>query len=279
MKRLACQYAIIRFLPYAETGEFANVGVVLACPATGYLDARLMPPRKTGRIAGFFERLDKRIYREAMTYLRDEVDGLRKLTREFAQGGSGGAVQQLFAGLTRPREALLRFSDVSVILAEQLDETLNALFARFVERDFVSKDYHDQLLNRGVRETLRKANLRVYFEEARIGDDDFYINVPFVHRRRGRAQLAIKPLDLAKDEPNKVFDVGGHWVERVRRLDKRHLLPDKMLFAVNLPEPSELATRRAADEIVCELRDQGVKIAAVKDAAAIAEFAADATRH
>ncbi|MGH8147921.1 MAG: DUF3037 domain-containing protein, partial [Rhodanobacteraceae bacterium] len=27
MNRLACQYAVIRFLPYAETGEFANVGV------------------------------------------------------------------------------------------------------------------------------------------------------------------------------------------------------------------------------------------------------------
>ncbi|TAM57619.1 MAG: DUF3037 domain-containing protein [Rhodanobacter sp.] len=43
MNRFACQYAIIRFLPYAETGEFANVGVVLACPATGYFGARLMP--------------------------------------------------------------------------------------------------------------------------------------------------------------------------------------------------------------------------------------------
>lgn len=32
MNKLACQYAVVRFLPYAETGEFANVGVALACP-------------------------------------------------------------------------------------------------------------------------------------------------------------------------------------------------------------------------------------------------------
>lgn len=279
MNRLACQYAIIRFLPYAETGEFANVGVVLACPAAGYLDARLMPARRTGRIAGFFEQLDKRIYREAMTYLRDELGRIRDLTHKRASTGGAAVVQQAFAGLTRPREALLRFGETRVVLADQPDETLSTLFARFVERDFASKDYHEQMLERGVRETLRKANLRVYFEEGRIGNDDFHINVPFVHERDGRAQLAIKPLDLAKDEPNKVFDVGGHWVDRMRRLGRHQLLPDEMLFAVNLPERVELGARRAADEIVGELQEQGIKVAAVTDVQAIAQFARRAAAH
>ncbi len=31
--KVACNYAIIRFLPYPETEEFVNVGVVLACPS------------------------------------------------------------------------------------------------------------------------------------------------------------------------------------------------------------------------------------------------------
>lgn len=110
MNRFACQYAIIRFLPYAETGEFANVGVVLACPATGYFGARLMPTRKTSRITGFFEQLDKRIYREAMAYLKAELDRLGDLVRERGAGNQG-FVQQTFAGLIRPREALLRFGE------------------------------------------------------------------------------------------------------------------------------------------------------------------------
>ncbi|HVK54151.1 MAG TPA: DUF3037 domain-containing protein, partial [Burkholderiales bacterium] len=29
---IACHYAIVRFLPFVETGEFANVGVVLFSP-------------------------------------------------------------------------------------------------------------------------------------------------------------------------------------------------------------------------------------------------------
>lgn len=279
MNQVACQYAIIRFLPYAETGEFANVGVVLACPATGYLDARLMPLKRTGRITGFFEQLDRRIYRDAMTYLRDELDRVRDLARERADMGDAAVVQQTFAGLTRPREALLRFGDTRVILAEQPEDTLGKLFARFVERDFASKEYHDQVLERGVRETLRKANLRDFFKPAEIGNEDLHIQVPFVYHRNGRAQLAIKPLDLAKDEPNKVFDVGGHWVDRVRRLEKRDLLPAEMLFAVELPTQLDRGARNAADEIVDELRELGIKVAPTADAAAITAFAAGAARH
>jgi hypothetical protein len=37
-KKLACNYAVLRFLPYPETGEFVNIGVAIGCPDKG--DAR-----------------------------------------------------------------------------------------------------------------------------------------------------------------------------------------------------------------------------------------------
>ena len=278
MNRYACQYAIIRFLPYAETGEFANVGVALACPSTGYFDARLMEPRRTGRITGFFEQLDKRIYREAMAYLKEELQRLRMMVRVRADANAQQFVQQAFADLTRPREALLRFSGTRVILAERPDETLNQLFARVVERDFADKTYHDRMLDRGVRETLRKANLRDYFRPADIGNDDVHIRVPFVYELEGTAQLAIKPLDLAKDEANQVFESGGHWVERVRRLGRHHVLPEAMLFAVKMPPPEFDRAHRAANEILEDLGKQGVQIADIENTHAITAFAAGAVR-
>lgn len=276
MNRFACQYAIVRFLPYAETGEFANVGVVLACPATGYFGTRLMPTRKTGRIKGFFEQLDKRIYREAMDYLKEELTRIGTLVRERGSGRQG-FVQQTFAGLTRPREALLRFGETRVILAEQPKETLDKLFATVVERDFADKAYHDQILVRGVRESLRKANLREYFHERDIGNEDLYIHVPFVHPREGRAQLAIKPLDLAKDVPNLVYEVGGRWVDRVHRMQRHQLLPEAMLFAVKMPDAKIDRARAAADEILGDLRGKGIQTVPIADTAAIMAFATGAT--
>jgi len=272
MNRFACQYAIIRFLPYAETGEFANVGVVLACPETGYFGARLMPIKKTGRITGFFEQLDRRIYREAMGYLKDELDRLGDLIQERGKG-SKSFLQQIFVGLTRPREALLRFGETRVILAEQPVDTLSQLFSTVVERDFANKAYHDQILIRGVRETLRKANLREYFQEGDIGNEDLHIHVPFVHKREGRPQLAIKPLDLAKDVPNLVYEVGGRWVDRVHRMKRHNLLPDAMLFAVKMPDSKIDRARTAANEILGDLRSRGVQTVPIADADAITAFA------
>lgn len=275
MNRFACQYAIIRFLPYTETGEFANVGVVLACPATGYFGARLMPTKKTGRITGFFEQLDKRIYREAMDYLKEELARIGTLVRERGMGNQD-FVQQTFAGLTRPREALLRFGETRVILAEQPKETLDKLFGSVVERDFADKAYHDQILVRGIRETLRKANLRDYFQEGDIGNEDLHIHVPFVHKREGRAQLAIKPLDLAKDVPSLVYEVGGRWVDRVHRMQRHNLLPEAMLFAVKMPDKKMDRVQTAANEILGDLCGKGVQIVPITDAEAITAFATGA---
>lgn len=38
-----CNYAVVRFLPYRETGEFVNVGVVLYCREAGFFDVALEP--------------------------------------------------------------------------------------------------------------------------------------------------------------------------------------------------------------------------------------------
>lgn len=272
MNQLACQYATIRFLPYAETGEFANVGVVLACPVTGYLDARLMPTRKTGRIAGFFEQLDTRIYRDAMKYLGVELDRVRDLVQERTGHEGSGIVQQMFAGLTRPREALLRFGDTRVVLADDPEATLDQLFARFVERDFADKPYHDKLLERNVRDVLIRAELRQHFDPKDVGNDFVHVRFPFVHLRDGQPAAAIKPLNLAKEDSNGVFDLGGHWLEHVRRLGKHNLLPET-LFAVRTPDAEAGKALRAAEEIIGELREQGVEVVAANDAAAIIHFA------
>lgn len=279
MNRLACQYAIIRFLPYAETGEFANVGIVLVCPESGYFDARLMPTKKTGRIAGFFDQLDKQIYRDTLNHLDDELQRVRQMVCHAGHRDGGALVKQMFVGLTYPREALLRFSETRVVLAEDPAAALDKLFARFVERDFANKQYHDKLLERGVREVLVRANLREYFKPAEVGSESLHIQIPFVHLRDGQPTHAIKPLDLGKEEANQVYEHGGHWLERVRRLGKHELLPDAMLFAVNVPAPADTAVRKAADEIVSDLREAGVMVADAANVTAIIQFAAGVKVH
>jgi len=273
MNLVPCQYAIVRFLPYAETGEFANVGVVLACPAKGYFDFRLMPTRRTGRIHGFFEQLELKIYRDALKYMGEELERLRAMA---ANARDKDAVRQLFVGLVHPREALLRFGDTRVVMAGDPETMLEKLFTRFVERDFADKEYHEKL-DRKVRDVLVEANLKDKFTEQRIGDDYVHINMPFVYLRGEQAVAAIKPLDLAKDDPNQVLETGGQWVTRIHRLRKHNWLPENMLFAVQEPAQAKLKARAAADEILADLREAGVKVEQADNANAIADFAKGVT--
>ena len=57
MTKFACQYALLRFRPFAETGEFANVGIVLLAPEARFFGFRLL--KRYGRITQFFIELYK----------------------------------------------------------------------------------------------------------------------------------------------------------------------------------------------------------------------------
>ena len=67
MKRLFAHYTLIRLLPQADAGEFANIGVVLACPETGHFGFRLW--QKQRRLTQFFDE----ITRDLLVKLRKEL--------------------------------------------------------------------------------------------------------------------------------------------------------------------------------------------------------------
>ncbi|HEY3179779.1 MAG TPA: DUF3037 domain-containing protein, partial [Casimicrobiaceae bacterium] len=221
MKR-SCHYAIVRFLPFVETGEFANVGVVLICPEDRYFGARLME-RRFGRVTQFFEGLEGKTYREAVRMFREELRSFRSTLK------SGGPLDgrkkldaslgiRLFDELTRPRESLLRFSEVRTTIAEDPEAKLLELFAFYVERNFVTKEYQELVLDRAMRSMLRVANLHELFIKAEVGTDDFHVTIPFVHIEGDAPQVAIKPLNLNYADTTRIYDHGGHWVDRVNRL-------------------------------------------------------------
>lgn len=275
--KVACQYAIVRFIPYAETGEFANIGVVLACPELGFLKAKLAPTNRTQRITDFFQGLGSRIYREAMKYVKDEIFRVAKAVED-------GHLQAYYAfdSITRPREALMTFSATRVILADSPDQALAELYERFIERDFATKEYHEQILTKGVGRILSGARLKAYFDDLAVGDDSFSVKFPFVSTSQDTPQVAIKPLFLGQDEPNKIFEHGGFWVHKIARLKKHNLLPAHTLFAIEAPTAGagiSLKRLKATREITEELRDLDVEVVDATDRLAILNFAEQAVPH
>lgn len=275
MKKTLCQYAIVRFLPYLETGEFANVGIVLMCPETGYFDFRLMTHVR--RITAFFEELNAGIYRRARADFKKELTRIQDFlapqteTRGFADAE---LARHLFAELTRPREVMMRFDGARAILADDPAHELDALFAHYVERNFATKAYQEQLLEKTVHKVLQGAHLNRQYKPQTIGNTaTYHARFPFVNMRDGKALRAIKPLHLAHDDPAQIFDHGWAWKGKIEKLRALNLLPERVLFPVQGPAEEKGERFDMFQEITQKLADGGVIVVAATRVDKIIEFA------
>jgi hypothetical protein len=141
--KYACNYAIIRFLPFVETGEFANIGVVLFCPEAKFFDFKLMSEGK--KLTAFFEPLDDRIYKSAKKdFEKTLVMFTEMMKHTFEQNIE--QTQRLFGELVRPREVLIRFDTPRTVLTDNPGKSLEQLFDFYVGKDFVSPNYAEKVL-------------------------------------------------------------------------------------------------------------------------------------
>lgn len=145
MKKFTCIYAIVRFTPFVETGEFANVGIVLFAPEKMLFGFRLL--QEYDRVTNFFEPFDTTAYIATMKNLHDELERLSnffvraekliKTPKRFSE--------TLFAEVIKSRETVIQFSEPRVVIAEDL-QIVNDLFNHYVQRDFVAQNAQEKIL-------------------------------------------------------------------------------------------------------------------------------------
>jgi hypothetical protein len=270
MKQFVCNYAPVRFLPYRETGEFVNVGVVIHCPQADFFGFRLVPLRKTARVTNFFPELDTKLFKAALQGIARDLDRIQAqhriltVTEEIPPALAKAQIAD-FCQLVRRREGLLHFGELGVLMAATPEKAADELFGRFVERQFAQKrEYQEIVMRNRLAQFLKDWKLaRHYDVNQKIGDSDFHIVMPFVHYTGESVSKAIKPLDLAKAEPSEIYHHGGAWVKNMERLRNRHQMPQEVIFTVKLPEPGKRLN--AANEICDELRVLGVELVPFED--------------
>lgn len=265
MNKLACRYAVVQFMPHAETGEFVNIGIVLACPQTGYFGYKLQT-RKHKRVTDFFDELPPEMYRAAVRVIGDELQRVQALLganrSEMAE-----RTRAFFDRATHPREALIKFGTVRVLLAESPERELARLYLHYVDRDFATREYVEVEMARRLGNLLKTLDLQAPFKPQRIGDDEVHANFPLVQQRGTQVIKVIKPLNLNKQEPNAIYDHGDAWIQKIKRLRSRNLLPEDLLFALAAP-PADDSKRWAAFE---DIRNELIRL----DALTVDEAARD----
>jgi hypothetical protein len=241
-KRLACHYSVARFCPYPETDEFVNVGVLLACPAVGYLDGQRADLRRRGRVNSFFPELNPDVFRTVVHAWDGVLTQSRRLPKDGQMLASFDArqLQDIFLALTRPRESILYYSPPRVVLSDDPAKTLTVLFSNYVERQFAhAVEYQERVMNQRVERLLEDAKvLSRYARDERVGDDVFHVRFPFVRHgpEAARPRQAIKALHLDREDTTDLLHHADRWLSNVRRLRQAGTAPEEILFVLQGPQ-------------------------------------------
>jgi hypothetical protein len=115
-------YAIIRVMPRVEREEFVNVGVIVSCPAKGFLEARIELDKQ--RLLALDPTLD-------IATVRDHLAAIPIICAGGEQAGPIGQLSQRerFHWLVAPRSTIIQISPVhtgcckvpTAVLAHLLD--------------------------------------------------------------------------------------------------------------------------------------------------------------
>lgn len=256
------QYVIVRFRPFPETGEFANVGIIVFVPSIGELAFKLVPKRFR-RVSQFFAHLEPRVFSAAVSQLDAQLGSI------VGSGVRDSAFRQLVA----QRESLWTYSDVRTVQSPEEPETLaDRLFARYVSRNFVSPEYQETVMVRHVRSYLRSRNI-VGFRQEQVDDDLVPITFPFVSKNNGT--MVIRPIALNQKSSIAIIDHAATWHDRFKHLIRRGTLErNNILIPISSPAPNaDDSTEEAYEQARLELANLGVKVVQEDDEASLLDFA------
>ena len=120
-------YAIIRVVPKVEREEFVNVGVIVSCPAKGFLEARIELDEQ--RLKALDATLD-------IESIRPHLASITAICAGGEQAGPIGQLSQRerFHWLTAPRSTIIQISPVHTghttnpvsVLEHLLDSTVRS---------------------------------------------------------------------------------------------------------------------------------------------------------
>ena len=201
MRELVCNYAIARFRPHPETGEFANVGVALLCPEVDFFGC-LFERHKYKRITDFFPELDSNIFKAGLSGFLKELGRVTTRENQTAQLVLKDEVHARIAAfkeVVRTRETIFHFGEVATVLATDPKAKLDELFDFYIKRQFASdREYQEVIMRRSLADFLQKINLARSTSWTKDRDETYNVSGLFVHFQGDNPRKVIKPLHLAK---------------------------------------------------------------------------------
>lgn len=268
-----CMYAVVRFMPFAETREFANVGVVVIAPKLGLYDFKLAP-QKFGRVTQFFDDLDGVVYKHAIEGFEAELERVRNyLAHNYVQGKG---LVEYFKEITRTRESVLHFGEVGTLLTDNVNVTVDKLYDRLIGRNFTAtKEYKEQQMVRVLKSQLTSHLPKdVRYTKQNIKAGMFDISMPLVTKINSNYRI-IRPLAFEQKNVLQAMEHGETWINRLKKLINSEVIEaSRALFALEKPVNRKLEFIKVYEDVYAEIQNLGAVAENFSEKANIIKFAA-----
>lgn len=266
-----CLYSIVRYSPYPETEEFANVGVVVCAPKENFFDF-MITNRNDSRVRRFFH--DDCIFPLAKDAFFRELGFAKNTALEISGAQS---LSQFFHYFTAKRESIFHFSQARVVLSNNPGEEMKKIYDRYVNHSDYTKARREEVLAKELKRSFDRIDaLRNMFKNQTINGTFAKFSMPLVAKRSDVISRAIKPLAFEQSEPGKMMEHGDTWVMRVTRAAEEKLLQVKdVLFTIEEPLSPTLAQAKVLDSIKRNLDKHNIAHVPASDHGAAIEFASN----
>lgn len=248
-----CNYAVLRFQPYPETGEFANLGVVMLCSDGTFLYR--LETRHYKRITQFFPKMNRKVLLTARRNIGEELARISDLVK--SHGGDRELQLSVFEHLIGPSETILRFSRPGVIATADPEKALDKLFQNYVHHAFSQQPSEEARLTNRVSNWLKLIKDRRYTERT-LGSELHHVRFPLVWQEAGIAKQAVKPISFDLEDASSIIEKGDKWKARMRRLKASDQAPIDTVFVSHEPEATSGPKLDAYREIYHELTATGL---------------------
>lgn len=263
-----CMYAIVRFAPYSETGEFANIGIILCLPENNYFDFKLAPARFK-RVSQFFDDLDNKIYAAVKDNLENEYNRLK----DFACGLNYQKLPETFKEVARSRETTVRYGQIKTALVEDPKVFINQLYDKYIGRDFITKEYRENFMVKEIRRKLKRKGMPSY-TESKVSNELIEATFPLTNKDNGIR--IIKPMSFQQQTTTKIIEHGELWHWKIKRLiNTDTLCHDKVIMPFERPRDQDSCLQKAFNEVVESFKSIKVRVTDYNDTKSIINFATE----
>ncbi|NRB78146.1 MAG: DUF3037 domain-containing protein [Saccharospirillaceae bacterium] len=228
MNNQACRYAVVRFMPYPESEEFANIGIIMAIPKLNKFLFKL-EMKSFKRYTQFFKHLDRALVSDAVKYFTDELVYLS----EQVENHHINALDAL-EHLVMPRANIINFSDQRTkLISTDLNAELTNIFDDFVNHKFATKESYEKKLHSKISGFLTELKLELPFVRHTLKTDNgFTARFELTQVHDNTRVKIIKPLFLDTNKINKIYEHSDAWLAKLKRLKLNNILPKEMIFPI-----------------------------------------------